>query len=89
MVGHDRPGVAVTEAVAHRVGPEQLRERDGDRAQLVDGEVRDGDLQALRQHDADAIPAPDAQGGQAVGETARQFRQLTEGVLADVLAGRV
>src|SRR5215831_18803572 len=49
------------------------RQRDG--AELVDGDVAHRDRGSLRQQQRDAIPAPDAAGGERVGEAVRGLAQ--------------
>ena len=60
-VGDERAGAAVGEPERERVGAEQDRERQRDRAELVDRDVGDGGLDALGQDDADPVPPPDAE----------------------------
>ena len=55
---HDRR-IRVAEPHRHRVRAEARRQRHRDRAQLVDGDVRDRRLRPLRQRDPDAIALAD------------------------------
>ena len=66
-VGDEHTGAAVGEAIADRLGAEQHEERQRDGAELLDGDVDDQDLGALRQMDADDDAAADAEVGQNVG----------------------
>ena len=74
---HDRR-IGVAEPHRHRVRTEARRQRHRDRAELVDGDVRDGRLGPLRQRDPDAISLPDPASTQRVREPVRVVRQLAE-----------
>ena len=82
---HDR-GIRVAEPDRHRVRAEAGRERNGDRAQLVDGDVRDRRLGPLRKRDPDAISLSDPLRPQRIREPARVVRELAEGDAARDLA---
>ena len=75
---HDRR-IRVAEPHRHRVRAEPRRERHRDRAQLVDGDVRDRRLGPLRQRDPDAIALADPLRPQRVREPVRVVRELAEG----------
>ena len=68
--GDEDPRGAVAQAIADRIRSEQREHRQGDGAELLDGDMRDQHFGALRQVDADDRAAPDAQIRQHVG-TAR------------------
>jgi hypothetical protein len=70
----------VVEPVLERVGAEQERKRDRDRAHLVDGEVRDDRLAALRQDERHAVAAADAEAGEHVGQAIGLAREVEERV---------
>ena len=82
-VGDQRLGAGILQAIGERVGAEQDRERQRDRAELVDRDVDGRDLRRLRQQDRDAVAARDAVRGQRVGEP---VRGLAQPAVADVLA---
>ena len=59
---------AVLKAVAQRLGPEQHGQRHGDCAQLVDRNVSDSRLKALRQDQSHSVAALDPCGAVGPGE---------------------
>ena len=63
-----RDGVAVLQPILERVRPEQQRQGHRHRAHLVDRDVRDHGLGALRQDDGDAIAHLDVERPQRVRE---------------------
>ena len=75
---HDRR-IRVAEPHRHRVRAEARRQGNGDRAQLVDRDVRDRRLGPLRQRDPDAIARADTASAQRVREPVRVVRELAEG----------
>ena len=77
-VDHERAGAAVGEPEGERVGAEQHRERQRDRAELVHRDVGDSGLDALGQDDADPVPAPDAEPVERVGKPIAEPLQLCE-----------
>src|SRR5712675_1661943 len=58
-----------------RSAAEHRRERQRDRAELVDRDVDRGDFGRLRQQDGDAVAARDAVGAQRMGEPVRGLAQ--------------
>ena len=74
---HDRR-IRVAEPHRHRVRAEAGRERNSDRAQLVDRDVRDRRLGPLRQRDPDAISLADPPRPQRVREPVRVVGELAE-----------
>ena len=69
---------AVGQAVAQRVGPEELAERQRDGAGLGDREVRDRGREALRHEQPDALAARDPERAERVREPVRRLGQLAE-----------
>ena len=67
-VGEQRLGAGILQAVEQRIGPEQHRDRQRDRAELVDRDMGGGDFRRLRQHDGDAVAALNAMRAQHIGE---------------------
>ena len=78
-VGEHDGGIRIPEPDGHRVGAEAGRERHRDRAELVDRDVRDRGLRALRQRDSDPVAHADPARPQRVGEAVRVVRELAEG----------
>src|SRR6185312_17174379 len=54
------------------------RQRHGDRAELVRGEMRDDRLGTLRQDQRDAVAACHTRGGERIGEPVRLLLQVEE-----------
>ena len=73
-VGDQRPGAGILQAIGDRLVPEQDRQRQRDRAELVDGDVARRHRRSLRQQDRDPITAPDAMGRERIGEPVRALR---------------
>jgi hypothetical protein len=48
-IGDQRPGAGILQAIGNRLVPEQDRERQRDRAELLDGDVARGHRRCLRQ----------------------------------------
>ncbi len=78
-VGEHDHRIRIVEPHRHRVRAEASRERHRDRAELVDGDVRDRRLGPLRQRDPDAIPFPHAPRPQHVREPVGVVGELAEG----------
>ena len=70
-VGDQRPGTGILQAIRDRLVPEQDRQRQRDRAELVDGDVARRHRRSLRQQDRDPITTPDAMGRERIGEPVR------------------
>ena len=70
----------VAQPVLERFRPEQYRQRQGNRAELVNGEMGNNGFDGLRQHDGDAVAPLDTAGAQCVGELIGVFFQLAEGI---------
>ena len=85
-VGDERLGAGILQAIAQRIRAEQHRDRQRDRAELVDRDMGGGDFRRLRQHDGDAVAARNAVRAQHVGEPVRHLAQgaVADGVLAAV-----
>ena len=81
-VGDQRPGAGILQAIGDRLVPEQDRQRQRDRAELVDGDVARGHRRSLRQQDRDPIATPDAMGRERIGEP---VRALAQRAVADLL----
>ena len=62
VVGDHRPGAAVAQAVFQGLRAEEGEERDGDGADLIHGQMRQGRLRALRQQDPHPVPPVQAAG---------------------------
>ena len=71
IVGDERRRAAVAQAELQRIRPEQLEQRHGDRADPVDGEMRERRLRPLRQQHRDAVAARDALRLQHVAQARR------------------
>ncbi len=69
---------AVGQAVGEGVRPEQGEQRDRDRAQLVDGEMRLRRLEALRQQDADPVAGLNPQAHKRVRQAVGARTQILE-----------
>ena len=82
-------GAAVGEAVAQRVGPEELAERQRDGAGLGDRELRGRRREALRDEQPDALAASDSEPEERVREPVRRVGQLRERPDAMGAAGAV
>ena len=67
-IGDDRPDPCRLQPVFERLDAEQQRQRHGNGAELVDGDMGDGRLEALRQEQRDAVAAPHASGAQGIGK---------------------
>jgi hypothetical protein len=74
--------LAVADAVLERVGAEQHRERHRDRAEAIERDVRDRGLEALRQHERDAVAAGDAEHAQRRREAVGGGVDLAVGEIA-------
>jgi hypothetical protein len=55
------PGAGQVQPVGDRIRPELHGQRHGDRAELVDRQMRDRRFEALRQQDRDPVAARDAE----------------------------
>ncbi len=64
--------LAVVDAVLERIGAEQHRQRHRHRAEPIERDVRDRGLEALRQHERDAVAAGDAEPSQRRSEAIRR-----------------
>ncbi len=85
-VGQQRLGAGILQAILQRVRPEQNRDRQRHRAELVDGDVRGGHFRRLRHEDRDAVAAFDALRAQHIGEPVGSLAQVA---VADRLAAPV
>ena len=85
---HGGARAAVAQPILERFRPEQDRERQRNRAELVDREVRDHGFDRLRQHDRDPVAALDTARTQRIGEPVRHGLELAEAVTG-ALARRV
>src|ERR1051325_9279970 len=74
-------GFRVLHAVLERLGTEEVRQRQRDRAHLEEGDVGNGGLRALRQDDRHAVAAFHAKGGERVGEGGGGAVDFLEGEL--------
>ena len=74
-IGDQGLGTRVRQPVGERIRPEQGRERQRDRAKLVDRDMDRGDLRHLRQHQRDPVSAHDAVRPQRIGEPVRRLAQ--------------
>ena len=85
-VGQQRLGAGILQPVGQRIRPEQDRDRQRDRAKLVDRDMGGGDFRRLRQQDGDAVAALDAVRAQHIGEPVRGLAQgaVADGVFAPV-----
>ncbi len=70
----------VGQPVGERVRPEQERQRHRDRAELIDGDVRDDRLRSLRQDQRDLVAAAHAEPGERVGQPVGLLLQVPERV---------
>ena len=86
-VGDQRPRAGIFQPIGDRLDAEQHRQRQRDRAELVDGDVARGDGRGLRQQDSHPIAAPDAAGGERVGEPVRRLAQSAVADLIDIAVG--
>ena len=86
-IGDQGLGTRVRQPVGDRIRPEQRRERQRDRAKLVDRDMDRGDLRHLRQHQRDPIAAPDAVRSQRIGEPVRQLAQRAVSRLVEAPVG--
>jgi len=77
-IGDERLGSGILQTVGQRVRPEQYRDRQRHRPQLVDRDVTGRDFRRLRQVHRDAIAPRNAIGTQHIGETIRCFAQPAE-----------
>mmetsp|Transcript_53761 Transcript_53761/g.126787 ORF Transcript_53761/g.126787 Transcript_53761/m.126787 type:complete len:404 (-) Transcript_53761:79-1290(-) len=79
--GDGEHGTAVLQPELQRLGAEQHRQRHGHRADLLDGDVGHGRLEALRQHDGHAVAAAHPLGQQRVRQPVGRALQLRIAVL--------
>ena len=70
--------LAVLQPVFERLGTEQERQRHGDGAELVDGDVRDRRFRPLREDQSDLVAATDPVRRERVGKPVRLLRQIPE-----------
>src|SRR5437667_8747308 len=68
------------EAILERVGAEEVRERQRDRAHLEDRDIGDRGLGALRQDDRDALAALDAEARERVRQAVGRELDVPERV---------
>ena len=79
----NRFGRAVVEPVLERVGSEQLRNRQRDRADTIESHVCDRGLGPLRQMHRNHVAALDTQSGHRIGEAPAECAHLSEGIGLD------
>ena len=79
---HHRHGVGVVEEVDELLLDVPVVDVDRDRPQLVGGEHRLDELDAVVRVDRDVVALADALGGQVVGQAVRPLLQLGVGLLA-------
>ena len=88
-VGDERLRAGMAEPVGQRFLAEKREERQRHRAELVGGEMGKPGLDALPQQHRHPVAAPDARGGERVGQPAGEPRELPERPEAGLAARRV
>ncbi len=81
-IGHQCLGGTVAKPVFKGLDPEKGKERHGNATHFIGGDMGHRGFGALRQQDADPIPAPDAVTAHDIGETVRQAFKLGKAVIA-------
>ena len=76
----DRLGRAVLQPVLNRVGAEELRDRQADRAEAIQRDVHDRGLRPLRRVHGDDVAATDPEAAQRVRHAAARLAHLPERV---------
>ena len=71
IIGDDRARPAVPQPMLQCVRAKLSEERQGDTAHLVNGNMRECRLRALRQENADAVPTLDVVREQRIGKAVR------------------